>query len=219
MGAVARQVKTRHYDNTARSEKSTETRQAILDAARAQMLERGYRATTIADVARGAGVHVDTVYALVGRKPVLLHELIEQAISGSNAAVPAEQRDYVAAIRAEPDPRRKLTIYARATREIHARLAPLLLALRDASTTEPEARAVWEQISERRARNMRELATELRSAGGIRSGLSITEAADTIWVTNSAEVYVLLTVERGWSPHRYERWLANSWSRLLLPDN
>jgi hypothetical protein len=28
-------------------------------------------------------------------------------------------------IRAEPDPRRKLAIYARATREIHARLAPL----------------------------------------------------------------------------------------------
>ena len=220
MGAMARQVKKkRSYDNSARLEQSNETRQAILDAARFQMLERGYRATTIADIARRAGVHVDTVYALVGRKPVLLRELIEHAISGTNEEIPAERRDYVAAIRAEPDPRRKLAIYARATREIHARLAPLLLALRDASTTEPAARAVWDEISERRATNMRDLAKDLNSVGGIRVGLSVAEAADTIWVTNSAEVYVLLTVERGWTPHRYEHWLVDTWSRFLLPDD
>jgi AcrR family transcriptional regulator len=217
MGAMARQVKKRTYDNSTRLEQSNETRQAIFDAARFELLERGYRASTVANIARRAGVHVDTVYALVGRKPVLLRELIEHAISGTNEPIPAERRDYVAAIRAEPDPRGKLAIYARATREVQARLAPLLVALRDASTTEPEARAVWEEISERRATNMRELVKELKSVGGIRAGLSIAEAADTIWVTNSAEVYVLLTAERGWTPDRYERWLLDTWSRLLLP--
>jgi AcrR family transcriptional regulator len=216
MGAMARQVKKRTYDNSTRLEQSNETRQAIFDAARFELLERGYRASTVANIARRAGVHVDTVYALVGRKPVLLRELIEHAISGTNEPIPAERRDYVAAIRAEPDPRGKLAIYARATREVQARLAPLLVALRDASTTEPEARAVWEEISERRATNMRELVKELKSVGGIRAGLSIAEAADTIWVTNSAEVYVLLTAERGWTPDRYERWLLDTWSRLLL---
>jgi hypothetical protein len=55
--------------------------------------------------------------------------------------------------------------------------------------------------------------------GGIRAGLTVSEAADTIWVTNSAEVYTLFTSERGWPPHRYERWLIDTWSRLLLPDN
>ena len=219
LAPVSKHVKKRPYDNSARLEQSNNTRQAILDAARFQLLERGYRATTIADIARRAGAHVDTVYTLVGRKPALLRELIEQAISGTDKAIPAEQRDYVSAIRAEPDPRRKIAIYAHATREIHARLAPLLLALRDASTTEPDARAVWDEISERRAKNMRELAKDLESVDGIRAGLSIAEAADTIWVTNSAEVYVLLTTERGWPPDRYERWLADTWSRLLLPDS
>nr|MBA2738192.1 TetR/AcrR family transcriptional regulator [Nocardioidaceae bacterium] len=38
----------------------------------------------------------------------------------------------------------------------------------------------------------------------------------TIWATNSSELYVLLTVERGWSADRYERWLADTWCRLLL---
>jgi AcrR family transcriptional regulator len=182
------------------------------------MVEHGYRATTIAAVAKKAGVHVDTVYALVGRKPVLLRELIEQAISGTDRAVASEERDYVKAMRAAADPVRKLAIYAGAMRRIQGRMAPLLLALRDASATEPEAGQVWQEISDRRAANMRLLVEDLASAGGLRAGLSIDEAADVIWVTNSSEVYVLLTVDRGWPPDRYERWLAAAWCRLLLPD-
>lgn len=215
MGWMAREVK-RSYDAASRQARSAETRQRIVDAARELMLEVGYRATTIAEVAARAGVNVDTVYELVGRKPVLLRELIEQAISGTDRAVVAEERDHVNAVVAEPDPAKKLAIYARAVRHTQQRMAPLFLALRDASSTEPEARLVWKEISERRAANMRKLARDLRDAGGLRAGLSIAEAADVIWATNSSELYVLLTVERGWSPHRFERWLADTWRRLLL---
>ena len=217
MGAVPREVKSRAYDNAARRTQSDETRRGILRAARELMIERGYRATTVAAIAGRAGVHVDTVYQLVGRKPVLLRELIEQALSGADRAVAPEERDYVQAILSEPHPARKLGIYARAVREIQGRMAPLLLALRDASATEQEAKDVWQEISDRRAANMRRLAQDLQDAGGLRPGLSVDEAADVIWATNSSEVYVLFTVERGWSPDRYERWLADTWCRLLLP--
>lgn len=218
MVAVTRKVKSRLYDNAGREAQSEETRQRILDAGRELIVERGYRPTTVADIAARAGVHVDTLYALVGRKPVLLRELIERALSGTDAPVAAEDRGYVKAIRADPDPARKLAIYARAVREIQARMAPLLLALRDASATEPDAAEVWREISVRRAANMRKLAQDLEAAGGLRAGLSIDEATDVIWATNSSELYVLLTVERGWPPDRYERWLADTWCRLLLPD-
>ena len=218
MVVVTRKVKSRLYDNAGREAQSEETRQRILDAGRELLVERGYRPTTVAAIAGRAGVHVDTVYALVGRKPVLLRELIEQALSGTDAPVAAEDRAYVKAIGAEPDPARKLAIYARAVREIQARIAPLLLALRDASATAPDAAEVWREIGDRRAANMRKLAQDLEAAGGLRAGLSIDEAADVIWATNSSELYVLLTVERGWPPDRYERWLADTWCRLLLPD-
>jgi AcrR family transcriptional regulator len=161
------------------------------------IVERGYRGTTVSGIADRAGVNTDTVYQLVGRKPVILRELIEHALSGTGAAVVAEERDYVKAIRAEPDPRAKLSIYARAVCLIQGRLAPLFLALRDASATEPEAGQIWEEISNRRAANMRKLATELRVAGGLREGLTVRQAADILWATNSSELYVLLTVERG----------------------
>ena len=216
MGPVVREVKKRSYDTARRRMQSATTRQRIVDAARELVLERGYRGTTVAAVADRADVNVDTVYELVGRKPMLLRELIEQAISGADHAVTADDRNYVKAMRAEPDPVAKLTIYARAVRETQARMAPLFLALRDASSTEPEAREVWQEISNRRAANMRTLVRELRAAGGLRAGLSIEEAADVMWATNSSELYVLLTVERGWSPRRFERWLADTWCRLLV---
>ena len=216
MTVMTNVVKRRTYDATARQTQSAATRQRIVDAARSLILERGYRATTIAAIATKAGVNTDSVYALVGRKPMVLRELIEQAVSGTDHPVIAEDRAYVKAIRAEADPAKKLAIYARAVCDTHQRMAPLFLALRDASTTEPEARQVWREIGDRRAANMRKLVRDLRDAGGLRPGLSIDVAADIVWATNSSELYVLLTIERGWSRRRFERWLADSWCRLLL---
>jgi AcrR family transcriptional regulator len=207
----------RSYDATSRQSRSAETRRRILDSARSLILAKGYRAATIAAVAAGAGVNVDTVYALVGRKPVLLRELIEQAISGTDRPVAAEEREYVKAITAEPDPAKKLVMYARAVRTIQERMAPLFLALRDASSTEPEAHEVWKEIGERRATNMRRLVRDIRDAGGLRANLSVDAAADMVWALNSSELFVLLTAERGWSSRRFERWLADTWCRLLLP--
>jgi AcrR family transcriptional regulator len=206
----------RPYDATTRQTQSAATRQRIIDAARELILDRGYRATTIAAIASRADVNSDSVYALVGRKPVVLRELIERALSGTDHEVVGEERAHIKAMRAEKDPARKLAIYARGTCQIHQRLAPLFLALRDASSTEPEAQDVWQEISDRRAANMRKLVEDLRDSGGLRAGLSIDEGADIVWATNSPELYVLLVVERGWPVDRFEKWLAESWCRLLL---
>lgn len=207
----------RSYDNAARQARSEATRSRILEVARELITTRGYRATTIAEIANTADVHLDTIYELVGRKPELLRELIERAISGTDRALAPTQRSYVQAMGAEPDPARKLAIYARAVRDIHDRMAPLLLALRDAATTNDEAQQVWREISDRRARNMRDLVRDLGPDGTLRAGLSIDEAADVVWATASAELFILFTQERSWTPEAYEHWLADMWYRLLLP--
>ena len=74
MGPVGSNV-NRPYDSGRRRARSAETRQRIIDAARELVLDVGYRATTVAAIAAKAEVNVDTVYQLVGRKPVLLREL------------------------------------------------------------------------------------------------------------------------------------------------
>jgi hypothetical protein len=147
---------------------------------------------------------------------VLFRLLVETAISGTQAPVPALERDYVRAMRAEPDPARKLTLYAQAVGRIQQRLAPLVQVLQQAATGDAELRALWQEIAERRAANMGLLAGELAAAGALRPGLSVAEAADVLWSMNSPEFYLLLVDQRGWDPDRYQQWLADAWQRLLL---
>jgi AcrR family transcriptional regulator len=204
----------RRYDASKRREAAAHTRQAIMGAALELFTERGYAATPMTAVARRAGVALDTVYAAVGRKAELARLLIETAISGGSQAIPAEQRDYVQAIRAASDAETKIAIYALAMRGIAGRLAPVLSIIEQAAPAEPELAALWRQISERRAANMRRFVADLAAVAELR--VEPDDAADIVWATNAPELYQLLVSQRGWSPERYERFLADSWCRLLL---
>jgi hypothetical protein len=152
----------------------------------------------------------------VGRKPALLRELVETAISGSEQAVPAEQRAYVARIRVATSAREKITIYAQAITGIQQRMAPVFLALRDAASTDQECASLWAEIATRRATNMGTFAADLRTTGELRTDLSDNQVADIIWSMNAAEYWVLLVRERAWTPAQFEAWLTDAWTRLLL---
>lgn len=206
----------RRYHAPRRLERAAATRRSILAAARQLFVENGYTATTVTQIAHEAGVSLDTVYATVGRKPALLRELVETAISGTEHAVPADQRDYVVRMRAAGSAQDTITIYAHAITAIQQRLAPVFLALRDAASTDPDCAALWTEIAERRAANMRRLAADLRAKGGLRSDLSDDQVADIIWSMNSSEYWVLLVRERSWSADQFAEWLADAWNRLLL---
>jgi AcrR family transcriptional regulator len=213
MGPVQPPVK-RRYDASRRQQAAARTRKAILDAALRLFAERGYTATPMTAIAEEAGVALDTVYASVGRKPQLVRFLIETAISGTGEAVPADQRDYVRAIQSAPDAETKIALYASAMRMIAGRLAPVLGILQQAAPAEPELAALWHEIAERRAANMRRFVADLAAVGTLRVDLE--EAADIVWATNAPEFYLLLAGQRGWSPERYEHFLADAWRRLLL---
>jgi hypothetical protein len=141
---------------------------------------------------------------------------METAISGTDQAVPAEQRDYVAQVRAAPGAREKIELYVAGLAEIQPRLAPVYLALRDAAATDPDSAAAWREISERRARNMRLFAADLRATGELRTDLSDEDVADIIWSMNGPEYWTLLVTERGWSAERFSRHIADAWQRLFL---
>jgi AcrR family transcriptional regulator len=206
----------RRYDTTRRRQAAARTRVAILEAARQLFTEGGYAATSMTAIAEQAGVALDTVYAAVGRKPELARLLIESAISGTDQAIPAEQRDYVRAIQAAPDAETKIAIYAAAITAIAPRMALVLGIVQQAAATEPDLAALWTEIAERRADNMRLFVADLAAVASLR--LDPGEAADIVWATNAAEMYQLLVGQRGWTPQRYERFLTDTWRRLLLAD-
>jgi AcrR family transcriptional regulator len=213
---MTKDVKRRAYHSPRRAAAAAATRQAILVAARSEFLRNGYTATTIAGIARAANVAVDTVYTSVGRKPALFRTLIEASLAGEDQTLPAPEGENVRQIRAATTGREKIEIYASTIAAIHQRLAPLFLALRQAATVHPELGQLWSQVADRRARDMHAFATELAATGELRAGLTLEETADVLWSMNAAEYYLLLVHDRGWSPQRFEQWLAEAWCRLLL---
>jgi len=142
--------------------------------------------------------------------------VLETAISGTDVAVPAQQRDYVMRVRAAATAREKITHYVTALVQIQDRLAPVFLALRDAGSTDPDSAALWQEIAQRRARNMREFAADLRGTGELRADLTDDDIADIVWSMNGPEYWVLLVGERGWSGERFGAYLIDAWARLLL---
>ena len=209
------QVKTRSYRSPQRRERAAATRRSVLASARDLFRDKGYGATTIAEVARRAGVSVDTVYTCVGRKPELVLAVIDTLLGQGDLPIPAEQRDYVQAIRSESTARGKIEIYAAAVARLVPSTAPLQEALRKAGETDAACAATWLRLVTRRAANMLLLASDLRSTGGLRGDLTDREVADILWSTNAAEYWLLLD-QRGWTPTRYEALLVDVWTRTLL---
>jgi AcrR family transcriptional regulator len=212
---VPEPVKTRAYRSPVRAEQAGATRRAVLLAARELFTTTGYAATTVADVARLAGVSVDTVYTSVGRKPELLLAVHDMALGGGDEPVDAEGRDYVAAVRAAQGARAKLETYAAALAERFPSVVPLAEALRAAADRDPACRRVLEELDERRATNMRRFAAELRATGELRPDLTDEQVAHLLWATNSAAFYRLAT-SGGRGPADYATMVLDVWTRTLL---
>ncbi len=213
-------VKTRTYTSTRRRARALKNRRAIIEAAHELFTERGYRDTSVTDIAARAHVSVDTLYAAVGRKPQLLlavHDLVlgEMELDEEARPLVADQRAYVKAVLAETTAAGKIRVYADALARVQPRTAPLMRALLDAAASDPDCRRVWDSVDQRRAANMRLLAADLRSTGELRADLSDDEVADLIWSMNSP-VYFSMLAERGWSAERYASLVADVWTRTLL---
>jgi AcrR family transcriptional regulator len=215
LSAVPEQVNKRKYDTSRRRAAAEQTRAAVLQAARDLFTTRGYAGTSVAEIARAAGVSVDTLYETVGRKPQLLLAVHDMELAGGDAPVQAEQRDYVQQIRAEPTAVGKITIYTDALARLLPRTVPLLESLRAAGETDPGCRDVYQAVRERRAANMRLFAADLRSTGELRDDLDDGTVADLVWSMNAPEYYLLIR-SRGRTAEQYAAMVRDIWIRTLL---
>lgn len=207
--------KIRAYDSPARRAAAERTRLRVLAEAHRLFTVQGYADTSVAQIARAARVSVDTLYTAVGRKPQLLLAVHDMTLASGPEPLPATKRDYVQAIRSAPTATAKIEIYAAALGALLPTTAPLMNALREAGSADPQCRAMWESISDRRAANMLLFAADLRGTREIRDDLTDQQIADLVWSMNSAEYYTLLA-SRGFSPEDFSRLLTEVWTRTLL---
>ena len=117
---------TRRYDSTQRRQQAADTRRVILDAAGRLFAEQGYAATTMAMVAREAGVALKTVYLAFETKSGLLRELWHLLLRGDEGTAPVGERQWYQEVLDEPDPVRQLELNARNSRAVKERAATLM---------------------------------------------------------------------------------------------
>jgi hypothetical protein len=89
--------------------------------------------------------------------------------------------------------------------------------MRDAAKTEPDIAVIRQKMLAERAEALKVFINALMRNGPLRDGLTLEEAAETVWAVSSGEVYTLLVKDRGWSKEKYGQWLANALGVLLLP--
>jgi AcrR family transcriptional regulator len=214
---MSRPVKKRRtYDSSRRQAQARQTRRAVLDAARARFLERGYAATTMSDVAADAAVSLQTVYKAFTNKPGLVKAVFDVAVVGDDEPIPMLQREFVARTQAEPDPREKLRGYGAHMAEVAPRAFPVQFIVREAAATDTGAAEVWETLQTERLVGMTAFATDLDAGGHLRAGISIEHARDVLWVHNSVELWDLLVNQRDWSTERYGEWIGQQLIAALL---
>ena len=207
----------RSYDSSGRQEQARRSRREILESARRLFLERGYASTTVAEVATGAGLSVETVYKAFGNKAGLVKAVFDVAIVGDDEPIPMMQREFVRRNMAEPDARKRLRAYGAHLARVSPRACPIQLVVREAAATDPAAAEVWAQLQAERLTGMTAFARHLDEGGHLRPGVTWQEARDVLWVHNSVELWHLLVDQRGWSNQRFGRWVGAQLVAALLP--
>jgi AcrR family transcriptional regulator len=207
----------RRYESRRRKEGAEQTRRDIVMAAGTLFRERGY-GVPMPDIAREAGVVVETVYRIFGRKPGLFRAVVDALLAGgpARAEVAVGERPAIRAVIDEPDPHRKVELYAATQPGIHRRAGPLLRALRDAKARDPELEKLWGELETWRRDGQGQFVEHLAEGGALRRDRPIAEASDILWTLTSLAVWDLLVGERGWTAKRYEAWLAAALTGELL---
>lgn len=210
-------AKARPYDASRRRERARQKRRGALAAARSRFLADGYTATTMAAIAQASGVSVETLYGTWGTKAGLVQALLRESLRGEEDAPPLEQSIAIREVIAEPHARRQLALYGALLSEIQPSLAPIVKLLREGAPSDPSLAKALEQHKRERLEAMQRFAKLLRSRKALRRGLTANDARDILWTMNSAEVYALLVLDRGWTPQRYGEWVGASLAEMLLP--
>jgi AcrR family transcriptional regulator len=207
-------VKKRAYDSPRRRQQAAATRAAILDAALKLFAQQGYAATSVAAIADEAGVALKTVYAAFGTKRGVLVALRSRLVRGSDDPVPVAEQEWFRAVLDEPEPRKRLSMFAAAATELKSRAGAIFEIIRQAAPTDPEIAAMWAEFMRDFYENQRLVIERFDTDGALKA--DVNRATDILWTINHPAVYHLLVVERGWSADDYRHWLEESLNQQLL---
>ena len=200
----------RAYDGSRRREQARARRLAVVQAARELFEVGGFRQTTIAAIAKRAGVSSESIYKTFGTKAALAKAVFDLELAGDDEPVPIAERPAIQAIRDEPDARRKITMFAEGLAQRHARSAAVQILIRDGRHVDDSLTPVWAALQREGLTGMTALGRHLLDTGQLRAGLTIEQVRDILWNYLAIDAYERLVLIQGWSQQRYSDWLAHT---------
>lgn len=211
---------TRAYNSPRRRKQAAATRREIVVTAKQLFEAQGYAATSVSAIAKEAGVALKTVYLAYETKAGLLRAVWDFALKGDDDDAPVSQRTWYLEVLQEPDAQTKLRRLAAASCIVKVRIGALFGVIRDAAPSDEEIGALWALIQSDFHANQAAVVATLDEAGALAPGLDAARATDILWTLNHPDVWLLLGVQRGWSPQQFESWLGDTAiAQLLSPGS
>lgn len=199
----------RKYDGTRRRESAAATRRLVIEAATRLFVARGWGGTSMRDVAREAGVSVETVYGSVGSKLELLRVAMDVAVVGDDAPVPLSERPAWRAVTDGATAADRARAVGDLLVVLHARTAWLHQALRHAAVGDPDLGALLQKdFDDIREQNRQGLSAVARRE-------PTEEELDLMMAALSNETYLMLTEHRHLTDADYREFVATAITRLL----
>ncbi len=165
---------------------------------------------TIEAIARRAEVSAPSVYAIFKSKTGLLIALLDQSMFG------ADYEEVVRQTLSATDPETRLRRAAAVSRQIRSTQSAAFDLMRSAGVVAPELAKLEQQREHLRYEKEEGMINFLRDTGALRPGLRHQTARDIFWMLTGGDVYRMLVSERGWSPQKYQNWLAETLVGSLL---
>jgi AcrR family transcriptional regulator len=201
---------SRAYRSEHRQRQAEDTRRRILAAARKLFAEKGYAATSVADLAAEADVSVPTLYASVGTKAQLARALVEFVNEeGGVLENDAWQRQATT-------PQELLRRNMHLVRELNEKCGDIMRAARSAAHSEPDMVPVVQAGDGYHRDGEYAIAAALAQMGGLREGVTAERAGAVITVLASSASIDQLVLEHGWTYDEVESWLVRTLTELLL---
>jgi AcrR family transcriptional regulator len=205
----------RSYDSTGRLAAAEERRRRVVEVARELFLTDGYGPTSIATIAEAAGVSAPTVYAVFGSKAGILHAVVDVAVAGDFEEGLVRDREEVTTVSAASDAAEWIRLGAWFTRVVHERSAAVLHLVTSVAGADP---AVAELLAQATAGRRGDMALTAKLLPGMRRDLTHEDLVDTVDTLTHWEVWWNLVEVAGWSPDRFEAWLAAVVAGYVLED-
>ena len=206
---------SRTRSRASKAEQAAATRERIVVAATELFLTEGFLTSTMAAIAKRAGVAVQTLYLAFGSKTAILQATLDAALrAGGDEDIP-DQDWYRSVLEDDDGPAALRRFCIDGGRNVQ-RAAPLYEVVRAASS-DPEVADVLASNKRLRAQGFAAVVEALAGRAGFAPDLTTSDALAILYTVFSEDTFLLMVTERGWTPEQWMQWCSDTVRAQFFP--